>query len=761
MLVIMPFWWIGCQRNILDTGEKNTEEEHVVDSADTAQEEQDSGVDSQEEGSQEWIFEGDTVLVQWEPEGSLRTYHLSSTHTQRDGASNERTITEQQGDPILRSGVVLTDALFAMAVEEARENSVSMVQDGPFVDPQSCDCYETGALWNWVWTRDIAYATALGLAWLDTERAKNSLLFTLSQQKSGGGLEIVQDTGTGGSWPVSTDRVTWARGAMAVLQYSDDAEFRSVVVEAMRNTAERDRAYVFDVGDGLYFGESSFLDWREQSYPSWVTGNPVHIAMSKTLSTNLNHLFLLRSLEELTGEEHHAADLAAAIDTHFWDGTAYRSFLHSTLNPAATHQQDLLATSLAILDLGTHLEALAQYPHSAVGAPVIFPQQQQTPIYHNRAIWPFVSSYALLAAKKANNGAVFDAQLNSLVRGAALNLSNMENLEWQTGNNWVEDGTFSGPVLNSRRQLWSVAGFLGAVVHGVFGVRKEAGEWSSDPVMPSRWFAPDAVLRLDGQEFSIGTDVLDAGFITIVDEGDWRNLYSARVPELAVDGTGNEVVLTFSSTETDVFDVFRDGVRIAQGVSSPWSQSSATTGCYSVVAHWVHPSHATAPMCWWGDEYQRIQTIGIEDFVVEGGVFSYTHGRPHYDNWGAPEHVMETQVTAQFSGKHYVQLVYGNGANSVSSGISAAVKWISIADEAGVEIAAQSVVMPQLGNWDVWGDSTFVAAQLEAGTRYTIRVSDGWNMSYLEHYRNFAGNGGGEDPYNFVNIAELKLLFLR
>ena len=55
---------------------------------------------------------------------------------------------------------------------------------------------------------------------------------------------------------------------------------------------------------------------------------------------------------------------------------------------------------------------------------------------------------------------VFDAQLDSLMRGAALNLSNMENLEWQTGRNWVEDGEFSGPVVNSRRQLWSVAGFL-------------------------------------------------------------------------------------------------------------------------------------------------------------------------------------------------------------------------------------------------------------------------------------------------------------
>ena len=755
ILGILPLWW-GCQTDTLDSGEKVPDETVVVEPNDSGVE-----VSEPEERIQEWMFGSDRVTIEWSQEGGLRTYHLASTHPQRDNASSERVLTEQEGDPLLRSGVLLTDALFAMAVQEARENSVSMIQDGLFLDPQSCDCYETGELWNWVWTRDIAYATELGLAWLDTERAKKSLLFKLSEQKSGGGLEIVQDTGTGGSWPVSTDRVTWARGAMAVLQHSDDAAFRDVVVEALRNTAERDRAFVFDVEDGLYFGESSFLDWREQSYPSWVMDNPVHIAMSKTLSTNLNHLYLLRSLEELTGEGYESEDLAVAIDEHFWDGTAYRSFVYSILQPARTHQQDLLATSLAVLDLGTHPEALAQYPHSAFGAPVIFPQQQQIPIYHNRAIWPFVSSYALLAAKKSNNGAVFDAQLDSLLRGAALNLSNMENLEWQTGQNWYEDGEFSGPVLNSRRQLWSVAGFLGAVVHGVFGMHKENGEWKSDAVMPSNWFAPDAVLLLDGQEFAIGTQVLGVGSIVFAEESDWQNLYSARVPELVVEGIGDDVVLEFSSTETEQFDVYRDGVRIAQGVASPWSESSATTSCYSVVAHLVHPSHASAPICWWGDEYQRIKTVGIDRFVVSGGVFSNTHGRPHYDNWGAPEHSMETEVTADFSGKHLVQAVYGNGANSVSSGITSAVKWVQITDEQGVEIASQSIVMPQLASWDVWGDSTFISVYFEAGATYSIRLTDGWNMSYLEHYRMFSSNGGGEDVYNFVNIAELKLLYIR
>ena len=58
---------------------------------------------------------------------------------------------------------------------------------------------------------------------------RNSLLFKLSGWRAGvtkapqvagtpDGLQIVQDTGSGGSWPVSTDRITWAFAAEEVLK---------------------------------------------------------------------------------------------------------------------------------------------------------------------------------------------------------------------------------------------------------------------------------------------------------------------------------------------------------------------------------------------------------------------------------------------------------------------------------------------------------------------------------------------------------------
>ena len=105
----------------------------------------------------------------------------------------------------------------------------------------------------YVWTRDTAYAVELGLALLDPVRAQNSLEFKLSPRHDETDWQIVQDTGTGGSYPISTDRVVWAFGARRRLHFLDGGEraaFAAKAYEAMKNTAEHDRRVAFDPGDG-------------------------------------------------------------------------------------------------------------------------------------------------------------------------------------------------------------------------------------------------------------------------------------------------------------------------------------------------------------------------------------------------------------------------------------------------------------------------------------------------------------------------------
>ena len=72
------------------------------------------------------------------------------------------------------------------------------------------------------------------------------------------------------------------------------------------------------------------------------------------------------------------------------------------------------------------------------------------------------------------------------MRGAALNLSNMENFEAVTGLPYKGDeGEDSGPVVNSQRQLWSVAGYASMVQDIVFGLETTQSGIRFAPFVPN------------------------------------------------------------------------------------------------------------------------------------------------------------------------------------------------------------------------------------------------------------------------------------
>jgi hypothetical protein len=116
-----------------------------------------------------------------------------------------------------------------------------------------------------------------------------------------------------------------------------------------------------------------------------------------------------------------------------------------------------------------------------------------------------VTAYGLRAAAIGRNVAVADAAYTSLMRGAALNLSNMENLEWLSGQPLLADPKHPellGPVISSRRQLWSVGAYLGMVVRDVFGVATTRDGISLAPFVTARLragvFADSAGIALNG-----------------------------------------------------------------------------------------------------------------------------------------------------------------------------------------------------------------------------------------------------------------------
>ena len=447
-------------------------------------------------GTNVWQDGADLATVAMSGQDCARSFVHSTTATLVDDypSTGERTYSEPAGGPSVSTNNTMFDALYAMALQETQECSVAAISDGAYnggndITCPAGGCFETGRKWTFVWTRDTAYAVDLALGALDPTRARNSLEFKLSELRGGGGRQIIQDTGSGGSYPVSSDRAVWAIGAWQLLKFLNGAErtaFLALAWDAVRNTIEHDREVVWDPAHGLYLGEQSFLDWREQSYPLWTKEDTVQIAASHALSTNVGHLRLLTLGAWLAGQQGDptrqtqfqgwADALRASIDTTFFhaDLGLWGTFTTGTLDRAPVRHFDLLGSALAITSgvgsLARRAEVVRHYPHLPQGPSVIWPQQKEIAIYHNRGIWPFVTAYWLRAAAQVRNDTAVSLGVRSLMRGAAMNLSNMENLECVSGAPHVTDGIYSGPVVNSQRQLWSVAGYLSMVHDVIFGL---------------------------------------------------------------------------------------------------------------------------------------------------------------------------------------------------------------------------------------------------------------------------------------------------
>jgi hypothetical protein len=659
----------------------------------------------------------------------------------------------------------LFDGLFAMAQAEMEQDKVDAITDWSFnhQQPFPCVCFETGEKWHYVWTRDLSYAADLALARLDPVRTMTSLRFKLSGVRASGvpqGLYVAQDTGSGGSWPVSTDRVVWFLAARHLL---DDRAFADEAGRALVDTLAQDRAYAFDASMGLYRGETSFLDWREQNYPAWTAKETAFIAQSFALSTNVLHYEALRLAAKLADERddadagryaRQAEALKAAIDRHFWreDRGLYMSYLGTAQHPAPFEAYDLLGLSLAI-DSGVApperaRRALANYPATEAGSPVIWPQQPDTAIYHNRAIWPFVSAYALRAARKVGDPVRIAHELRSLMRGAALSGSNMENYELTTQAVHVEDGKLSGPVVNSPRQLWSVAAYLDMVMRGVFGLEDDGRVAPRLPVtlvpmlfgdrggitlhLPAR----DILLRRPGH---IDGNLLVAG--------------PARTQ-------GRVTTVDLVATQATASTLRMDGARFAPAQpSAPVLQADDKTLRLEMPAgtrlYLDGARHAGAPQATtlsvpkrdWQQCFSltRVDADGIESLhsPTTCTALAATLDGTWPRTWSAPS-----------DGHWRAVLRYSNANGPINTGITAAVKTLVLQCD-GQPRQAATVVMPHR---DGEGDSTVATFDFRAGVPCHFTLEDGFNMSYLAHFSHYTGGKGGESgPLNAAEYGPLLL----
>lgn len=659
-----------------------------------------------------------------------------------------------------QTGSMMFDALFALAQQEMDQDRVDAIRDPAFDEgrPVPCECFQTGARWPYVWTRDVSFAADLALARLDPQRTRQSLQFKLSAARDGHtpGLFVAQDTGSGGSWPISSDRVVWFLAARHLL---DDPAFADQVWQALQGTLAQDRAMVFDAQVGLYRGETSFLDWREQTYPDWTREDVRFIGDSYALSTNVLHYQALRLAERLAGQRGDAradeykawADaLAQQIDARFWreDMGQYMSYIGEAAHPVPYAKVDLLGLSLGILadvlPTGRARRALAAYPIGPAGSPVVWPQEGQQPIYHNRAIWPFVSAYSLRAARQLDDVPRIAAEIRSLMRGAALAGSNMENYELVSQAVHVDEGALSGPVVNSERQLWSVAGYLAMVTEGVFGVQDDGRVQPKLPaaLVPELFGTHSRItLEANGKRYvlerpqNVGDGLLVAGRTTT--RGSTTTVQLVAAPA----ATG------FAATTADA------NVRAPATPVAPQAPRKGTGWNVPVAADqvlWKDGKAVTA-----SNGVARINDDGLQhclSLTRREGTLESLHSPMLCVG---PQQVLKGEERWQFTsakaGQVRLRLQYRNPNGPINTGVTAAVKQL-VLQCPGQPLQRHTVAMPHSVAVQ---DSTSATFAVPKGP-CTVALEEGFNMSALQHFAHYTGGKGGRD--GVLNQAQVQAL---
>ncbi len=671
--------------------------------------------------------------------------------------------------PVLETPSMLHTAIYNMGLDE-------MVNA---VEPDTT--LRTGKEWAGVWTRDVSYSILLSMAYMQPEASRISLMKKVTPQG-----RIVQDTGSGGAWPVSSDRMIWAAAAWEVYKVTGSRDWLDYIYPVIVNSLEDDLLTVYDKETGLVRGETSFIDWREQSYPRWM--QTVDIYRSMSLSTSAVHARawdVVMEIAKIKGDSKMAAaarsrgiGLRQAINRELWIPSKgyYAMYLYGRDNLITNPRAETLGESLAIMwnvaDTARSREITEPLPTTPVGVAIFYPQIADMPAYHNNALWPWVGAWWGLANAKAGNERGVMEAFGSVFRPAALFCTNKENFRLDNGDIATE--------LNSSNMLWCLSGNIALTHRILFGIGFELDGLHIEPFVPEA-FGQSRTLRgfryrgatLDITVSGYGSRIKSfkvngkeqrrhvippkaRGHMTVEVVMDSEPIPAMRVnhvdnasapltPVARLDGT----TLTWDPVEyINHYVIIRDGKEIAEQRATTFDASEP--GEYQVVgvSDAGIPSFASMPLSTrdalvveMPGETRTMSSSEVA-YKPESPVAGFTGaGFVELDRKSAP---LTFDVNVPHGGEYALTFRYANGNGPVNTENRCAIRTVTVDGQvAGV------AVMPQRGraNWDDWGTTNSIHLSLSAGS-HAIAVE----------YRPVNANMNGATNHALIDRATLTRL---
>jgi hypothetical protein len=648
--------------------------------------------------------------------------------------------------PMYSSGFPISDVLYNMALEE-------MVNA---VEPDST--FRTGKEWAGVWTRDISYSIILSMAYLQPRVAIKSLLRKVSSSK-----KIIQDTGTGGAWPVSSDRMIWAVAAWEIYKATGDKDWLEQAYLIVKNSIDDDLNTIYDEKTGMVKGESSFLDWREQTYPKWM--QPVDIAESECLGTNAVHYQANMVLSKMATELHKgpvaekyfsiAQKIKMGINQYLWmpGKNYYGQFLYGRNSMILSPRSEALGEALTVLFgiAGTDKEGkiISSAPVTDFGISCIYPQIPNIPPYHNNAVWPFVQTYWLWASAKAGNEKAVMESIAAIYRPAALFVTNKENFV-------ADNGDFAGTQINSSNMLWSLAGNLSIVHKVLFGIRMNEDGLDFQPFVPevlkgkrtlNNFKYRRAVLdiEMEGYGDQVSQFMIDGKQSAPKIPTSLEGKHQVKIvlkKTAAVHNDINKVANSNSLPAPDVtyadgklqwqnepgakqYKILKNGELLASVPASQFQVNEGMFAEYQVIAVDKKgiESFASQPIPVVDKKYSKIYEI--EDFVSKSGMASSGFSGAGFVEISKTKNTeLNIPVTIQENGVYLVDFKYANGNGPTNTENKCAIRTLMAE---GKKVG--TTLFPQRGKevWSDWGWSNAIPIFLEKGKHTITLVFKSWN----------------------------------
>ncbi len=631
-------------------------------------------------------------------------------------------------------------------------------------------------------THNLGYSSLLSLALIDPQAAQNSLMKRVSQGR------ILQDDGTGGSWPVTTDRAVWVLGAWEVYLATGDKEWLKQSYEVVRHSLSQDEAMIYDHTTGLVYGEASLPYCRKEVYPAWM--QPADIAQSECLSNNA--LFfraneIASRMAQLCGDGGVAAHfkqvadaIKEGINNYLWIESAgyYGQYLYGRVNKTVSTRSETLGEALCIIfgiaDAQRAQRIVNSIPSSPYGMTCFNPQIPDIYTLHNNAIWPHTQAYWLWASALTRCPQAVTHGLASVYRTTALMATNMENTDATTGT--------CNTAYNSGSALLSVAANLSIPLRVFAGINMNEEGITLQPLVPKGWMSKKQLTNLKYRKA-----ILD---ITIQGYGDRVSAFyidgkKLKEPFVSSSMNGRHSVRIVMNDQFSRYDEHTvEPVNYSPHTPIAWLDGATRMSWqqvqgakeYKILRNGssiaiqpesnIEGNYYDIPDEEGFAEYQvvAVDSLGVESFASEPLVrFGISNVR-HYDMTAFAEPTtlkscqgysgngaieitstsntrIDLRINVPADGTYLIDFRYANGTGSPTSGNSCASRmlWYN-----GRRVG--NVVFPQRGKdlWSNWGYSTPVVLKLKQGEQSLVLIyeldnqnmsPDNVNRAILDHLR--------------------------